>query len=78
MEDLRDLIARRAPKEPQEIAAIKAYISDTLNSPSRVSLQGETIVITVASAALANTLRYHTAKLKTAAQTDRPVIIRIG
>jgi hypothetical protein len=78
MEDLRDLLAKRMPKEPHEIAAIKSYIQEELNSPSKVSLQGEAIVITVASASLANTLRFHTTKLKAAAGTQRQLIFRIG
>jgi hypothetical protein len=78
MDNLGDLIAKRAPKEPPEIAAIKTYIKETLKSPSRVSFQGEAIVITVTSAALANTLRYHASKLKAAASTEKQLIFRIG
>lgn len=78
MDNLGDLIAKRAPKEPPEIAAIKQYIKATLNSSSKVSFQGEAIVVTVTSASLANTLRYHASKLKAAAGTEKQLIFRIG
>jgi hypothetical protein len=78
MDNLGDLIAKRARPEPPEIAAIKKYIEEALHSPSKVSFQGEAIVVTVASAALANTLRYHATKLKAAAGTEKQLIFRIG
>ena len=78
MESLQDLLGGYSPKEPTEVLAIKQYIQKTFNVPSSVGLKGESIVITVPSAALANTLRFHTAKLKNAAQTDKKIVFRIG
>ena len=78
MDNLGDLLAKRQPKEPTEITAIKQYIDNVLHASSKVALQGEAIVITVGSAALANTLRFHVLKIKQAAQTERRLIIRIG
>jgi hypothetical protein len=78
MDSLQELLGSRSPKEPPEVLAIKQYIQTTFSAPSSVGLQGETIVITVASASLANTLRYHAARLKDAAQTDKKIVFRIG
>jgi hypothetical protein len=78
MDNLGDLLAKRAPKEPPEIAAIKLYIQEKLKSSSKVSFQGEAIVVTVASASLANTLRYHASKIRVAAGTEKQLIFRIG
>jgi hypothetical protein len=78
MDSLGDLLHQYSAKEPAEILALKRYIKETFNAPSSIGLQGESIVITVASASLANTLRFHTLKLQAAAQTDKRIIFRIG
>lgn len=78
MDSLHNLLSQYSPKEPAEVLALKQYIQETFNAPSSIGLQGEAIVITVASAALANTLRFHTTKLQAAAQTDKRLIFRIG
>jgi len=78
MEDLKGLLGRYSPKEPGEILGIKQYIHDTFDAPSSVGIQGEAIVITVASAALANTLRFHTAQLQAAGNTAKRIVFRIG
>lgn len=78
MHNLDDLLGKYGPKEPAEVAAIKQYILENLQAPASVALQGGAILITVRSAALANTLRFHVAKLRAAAHTDKRLIIRIG
>ncbi len=78
MESLNDLLGKYSAKEPPEVAAIKQYILDTLKSQSSVALQGEAIVVTVSSASLANTLRFHIIKLRAITQTEKRLIIRIG
>jgi hypothetical protein len=80
MDSLHDLLGKYSPKEPAEILAIKRYIQEQFNAPSSVTLQGETaIVITVHSASLANTLRYHVPKLrKVCDNTTKRFLFRIG
>lgn len=78
MDSLQELLGSYSPKEPPEVLAVKQYIQQTFNYPSSVGIQGEALVVTVASAALANTLRYHMAALRTAAQTDKKIVFRIG
>ncbi|HET8671857.1 MAG TPA: hypothetical protein VFM05_14925 [Candidatus Saccharimonadales bacterium] len=78
MEDLKTLLGAYSPKEPPEILAIKQYILQTFNAASSVGVQGENIVITVPSASLANTLRFHISKIRTAAATDKKIMFRIG
>lgn len=78
MEDLKGLLSRYSPQEPAEILGIKQYIHDTFDVPSSVGIQGESIVITVSSAALANTLRFHTTKLQAAGNTAKRIVFRIG
>lgn len=78
MDSLQDLLGRYSPKEPPEITAVKRYIDQRFKAESTVSLRDETIVVTVYSAALANTLRYHLRKMQAAADTKKRILLRIG
>lgn len=78
MDSLEELLHRRAPKEPDEIAAIKAYVAEQFDAPASVGMQGETIVVTVHSASLANMLRLRLPALQKAAGTTKRIVLRIG
>ena len=78
MDSMQELLGKYSPREPAEITAIKQYIHDTFGVGSSVGIRGETLVVTVSSGALANTLRFHVAKMQRAAQTDKRIILRIG
>jgi hypothetical protein len=78
MDSLQELLGRYSPKEPDEVSAVKRYIAETFNAASSVGLHGETLVITVASASLANALRLRLPALKKAANTQRRIMFRIG
>ncbi len=78
MDSLQDLLGKYSPKEPPEVLAIKQYIFDQFGAASSVGLQGQSLVITVRSAALANTLRMRLPALQTAAKTTKRLIFRIG
>jgi hypothetical protein len=78
MDSLQDLLGRYSPKEPDEVLAIKRYIADQFQSPSSVGIQGEALVITVASASLANALRLRLPALQEAAGTTKRLVFRIG
>ena len=79
MDTLQDLMGRYAPKEPDEVRLVKQYIQDQFQMGAKVGLQGEDVlVITVASASLANTLRYRIPQLQAASGTSRRILLRIG
>jgi hypothetical protein len=78
MESLQDLLGKYSPKEPPEILAIKRYIDDTFQAASSVTVRDTFIIITVHSASLANTLRFHLRQLQAAAATDKRLMFRIG
>lgn len=78
MDSLSDLLARRTPGEPPEISAIKAYIDKHFHAASEIAIQNEKIIISVSSAALANTLRLRLPQIQEAAQTDRKLLFRIS
>ena len=78
MDSLQDLLGRYSPKEPEEVTALKRYILDEFGEESRVGLHGETLVITVASASLANALRLRLLSLQKAANTKRKIMFRLS
>jgi len=78
MESISDLLGKRMPQEPDEIRRIKQYIDEQFHAPSNVALQGDNLVITVKSAALANMLRLRITQLQAASGTDKKLILRIG
>ena len=78
MEHIGDLLGRYTPAAPNEIMAIKQYIAKEFDVGSSVAIQGEAIVITVESAALANALRLRQTAIRAAAATTKKLLFRIG
>lgn len=78
MESIGNMLGRYAPKEPDEIALAKQYITDKFKSSAIVAVKGETLIITVTSAALANTLRLRTLQLQKECKTTKRLVFRIG
>ncbi len=78
MDSLQDLLSQRAPKEPDEIIAIKRYIDEQFRAPASVGIRGDSLVITVGSASLANALRLRLPALRIAANTQKRLVFRIG
>jgi hypothetical protein len=79
MESVGDLLGRYKPQQPpDEVLAVKRYIADEFGAQSSVALQNGAIVITVQSAALANTLRLRTSALQEACKTTKRLLFRIG
>lgn len=78
MERIGDLLQRYNPQGPDDLLAVKRYIAAEFNTQVSVGIQGEALVVTVPSAALANTLRLRTAAIQQAAGTRKRLIFRIG
>lgn len=78
MDSLQDLLGRYSPREPDEVVALKRYIAEAFKSKASVGLHGETLVITVASASLANALRMRLLVLQKVANTKKKIMFRIG
>lgn len=78
MESVAEVLGRYSPQEPDEIGAVKRYILEEFGAKARVGLHGETLVITVRSASLANALRLKILSLQAAAKTKRKIMFRIG
>lgn len=78
MDSVQELLGRFARQEPDEVTAIRRYIVETFESPVRIALHEKTLIITVESAALANTLRFRTLELQKIAKTSKRLVFRIG
>jgi hypothetical protein len=78
MDSLQELLGRYSPKEPDEIAAVKQYIFKEFGVEPTVGLHGETLVITVTSASLANALRLRILTIQKVIGSKRKVLFRIG
>lgn len=79
MENIGDLLSKRnIPQEPDEIRLIKGYVKSEFNTDVQVAVKDDTIVITVASASLANMLRLRTMQLQAASKSRKRFVLRIG
>ena len=77
-DSIGDLVSRRVPVEPPEIARIKQFVLEEYNVTPTIMLSGKNLVVSVSSAALAGTLRMRIIDLEKIAQTDKKLLIRIG
>lgn len=79
MENIGDLLSKRnIPQEPDEIRLVKDYVKSEFNTDVQVAVKDGTIVITVASASLANMLRLRTMQLQAASKSRKRFVLRIG
>jgi len=76
-DSLADLLAQKNFDEPPEILAIKKFVHDTFDADCEVLLRERDIIVSVTSAALANSLRLSVNELRTAAQTDKRISFHI-
>ena len=76
-DSLFDILSRKDFSEPPEIVAIKQYIQDHFHAEAEVAHREFEIIITVASAPLASTLRFHVVKLQKVANTKKRLVLRI-
>ena len=78
MESIGDLLGKYSPAAPDEVTAVKQYIAQEFDAPSSVGIQGNALVVTVASAPLANALRLRQTAIQAAANTKKRLLFRIG
>jgi len=77
-DSIADILSGQKFEEPPEIAVIKQFMADKFQSVGKVTVGPGQIIITVASSALAGTLRMHLHELKRLCQTQKRLVIRIG
>jgi len=78
MDSIGDLLSTYNMAVPDEVTAIKDYIAKEFDEEARVGIQGETLVITVHSASLANALRLRQVAMQRAVHTTKRLLFRIG
>jgi hypothetical protein len=78
MDSLSDILGKKDFDEPPEMASIKKYVHDEFKLAVGVQVRERDIVVTVSSAALANTLRLRGPEIKRRCQIDKRLTFRIG
>jgi hypothetical protein len=78
MDSLQDILAKYGQPEEPELLAVKRYVDEHYHIPVSTALQGEAIIVTVPSAALANTLRLQISRIRTECGLTKRLIFRIG
>lgn len=74
---LSDILANKSFREPREITIIKDFVQEHFRANVSVILQENQIIIVVAHAALAGSLRTHLYDLQKRCKTKRQLQIRI-
>jgi len=78
MDSLGSILHQKDFDEPPEMASIKKYVRDEFQLGVGVQVRERDIVVTVSSAALANTLRLRGPEIKRRCQLDKRLTFRIG
>lgn len=78
MDSIGDVLGKYKIEQPDEVGAIKDYITKEFNAPASVAVQPNALIISVQSASLANTLRLRIPTLQKVANTSKRLVLRIG
>ncbi|MGH7195877.1 MAG: hypothetical protein ACREGA_03815 [Candidatus Saccharimonadales bacterium] len=78
MDSLNNILGKKDFETPPEVAVIKQFVKRQFDAEAGVQIRPDVIMISVASASLAASLRMQTVALKKAAATDKRLAIRIG
>jgi hypothetical protein len=73
MDSLQDILGKKDFRPPDEIASVKDFITRRYNSPSRVRVERDILIVRVPSSALAATIQ-----LIEACNLTKKLIIRNG
>jgi hypothetical protein len=78
MESLQDIMSKKDFTPPDEIAAVKEFITRRYNSPSTIRVERDVLIVRVPSSALAATLQLEQRRLIEACRITKKLIIRYG
>lgn len=78
MDSIGDVLGKYNIQQPDEVGAIKDYIAQEFKAAASVTVQQNSLIIRVPSAALANTLRLRITTLQKIANTSKRLVLRIG
>lgn len=79
MDSIHDILSAKNFDEPPEVSSLKKYVLDSFQTNISVAVRGQQLIITVPSAALANTLRLRAPEIKRRCQLQaNRLVFRIG
>lgn len=78
MDSLFNILSHKDFDEPPEVAAVKKFVRNNLDSEVTVQLREQDLVIVCSSGSQANALRLRVPELKRRCQIDKRIVIRIG
>lgn len=78
MDSLGHIINSRNLTEPDEVTALKAYVTEHFNSSASVRLQRGALILSVPSSALAATLQLQRQKIIETCKLTQKLVIRTG
>ncbi len=78
MDSLNSILSNKDFDQPPEMASIKKYVQDEFKVAVGVQVRDKDIIVSVSSAALANTLRLRGPEIKRRCQIDKRLTFRIG
>lgn len=78
MDSLQEILGKRDYSTPDEIEAIKNYISSRYKSKSSVRVQRDALIVSVPNSALAATLQLERGRLIEACNIKQKLVIRTG
>jgi hypothetical protein len=78
MDSLQDILGKKDFTPPDEIASVKDFILRRYNSPSRVRVERDVLIVRVPSSALAATIQLEQRRLIEACRIKKKLVIRNG
>jgi hypothetical protein len=78
VDSLQDILSKRDFTPPDEVAAVKDFITRRYNSNSTVRVERNALIVRVPSSALAATLQLEQRRLIEVCNIQRKLIIRTG
>ena len=78
MDSLQEILGQKSFKAPDEMAAIKDYVKRKYQSPASVRLDGDALILSVPSSALAATLQMEKPQIIEALALKKKLVIRTG
>jgi hypothetical protein len=78
MRNINSILAKKQYDVPPEVPLIKSYIKDTYQEEVAIRSTPTSIIITTASAPLANMLQLNSTQIKKMCDTNKKLLIRIG
>jgi hypothetical protein len=77
MDSLTDILSNKQFAEPDELTKLKKFIKDEYSSAASISINGQSIIISVKSSSLASSLRLRLPEIKRKLSIEQPIRLRI-